>query len=184
MHVRDAAGAVSVAKATFGGDRFIQQPGAAFLASSFAIEHEADIMIHCVLGSALHHDSAIQHEGSAIRQALDQAKIVRHQQHGDVLSSKLFELLHAPAGENRVADCQRLIDNQDLGVDVNRGGKCQADIHAAGIFFHRPIDELADFGESFDARKGLVQFFARQSQNLAIQINIFAPAEFGIEAGA
>jgi hypothetical protein len=132
----------------------------------------------------LHHDSPIQHEGRAIGQALDQAEIVRDQKYGDVLAPQLLELLHAPAGEDRVADGQRFIDNQDLGIDVNRGGKCEADIHAAGVLFHRAIDELADFGESFDARKRLVQFLARQSQDLAIEIHIFAAAEFGIEAGA
>ena len=132
----------------------------------------------------MHDDSSVQHEGRAIGQALDQAKIVRYQEHGDVLAAQLFEFLHAPAGEDRVADGQRFIDDQDFGIDVNRGGKCQANVHAAGVLFDWPIDELADFRERLDARKHLVQFLARQSQDLAIEIHIFAAAEFGIEAGA
>ena len=54
----------------------------------------------------------------------------------------------------------------------------------AGIFFDRAINELADFREGFNAWKGVVQFLARQSQDLAVEIDIFAAAEFWIEARA
>ncbi len=184
-HVHHAAGAVAVAKAAFGSaSGFFQQAGATFLAGALAIEHEADVLIDRVLGSALHDDFSVQHEGGAIGQAFDQTEIVRYQEHGDVLPAKLLELLHASAGEDRVADGERFVDDQDLGIDVNRGGKCQANVHSAGVFFDRPIDELADFGEGFDAWKRVVQFLARESQDLAIEIHIFAAAEFRIEAGA
>ncbi len=100
------------------------------------------------------------------------------------LPPQFFEFLHAPAGEDGVADGEGLIDDQDLGVDVNRGGKCEADVHSAGILFDGAIDELADFGEGFNARKHPFQFFAGQAQDLAVEIHIFAAGEFGIEAGA
>ena len=77
-------------------------------------------------------------------------------QHGDVPLPKILEFLHASAGEDRIAHGQRLIHNQHFGIDVNGGGKSQAHIHAGGIFLDRPIDELADFRESFDARKSFV----------------------------
>ena len=109
---------------------------------------------------------------------------MRYQKHRDVLSAKFLEFLNAPAGEDRVADGQRFIDDQDFGIDMNRGGKRQPNVHTARIFFDWPIDKLADFRESLDARKRFVQFLARQPQDLAIEIHIFAAAEFGIKSGA
>ena len=67
LHVRHAAGAVAVAKTTFSSDRVFQPARASFLAVAFAIEHKADVVIDRVLGSALHDDSSLQHEGGAIR---------------------------------------------------------------------------------------------------------------------
>ena len=127
--VRHTAGAVAVAKAGFGCHRPIQMASALFLAGALAIEHETDVLIDRVLGSALHDDLSVQHEGGAIGQTLDQAEVVRHQEHGDVLLAQLFELLNAPAGEDRVADGERFVDNQDLGIDMDGGGKRQAHVH-------------------------------------------------------
>ena len=154
------------------------------LAGALAIEHEADVLIDGVFRRALHDDFSVEHEGGAIGQTFDQTKIVRNKEDRDVLAAQLFKFLHASAGEDGVADGERFVDNQDFGIDVNGSGKGQADVHAAGVFFDRAIDELTDFGEGFDAWKGVFQFLARESQDFAIEIDIFAAGEFRIEAGA
>src|SRR5580698_1581078 len=165
-HVSDAAGAIPVAKTALAGDEaardgFVQPAGARFPIRVLAIQHEADVPVDRVLGRALHHNSSVQHESGAVRQALDQAEVVRNQQDGNVLLAKLLELLHAPAGEDCIAYRQSLIHDQHLGIDMNCGGERQANVHAAGIFFDWPIDELAEFRKSLDAWKCIVQLRAR-----------------------
>jgi len=134
--VHHAAGAVSMAKTGLTRyravcDGLLQQAGAAFLRGALAIQHKANVPVDRVLRGALHDDSSIQHKGGTIRQALNQTEVVRYQEHRDVLPAKLFEFLHASAGENRVADGQGFVDNQDLGIDMNGGGKRQANVHSA-----------------------------------------------------
>ena len=104
---------------------------------------------------------AIEHERGTIGQALNQTKIVRDEDYGNVLFPEFLELLDAPASEDCVAYGEGFIDDQYLGVDVNRGRKREANVHAAGIFFNRPVDELTDLCKRFDARKCLIQFLAR-----------------------
>ena len=45
-------------------------------------------------------------------------------------------------------------------------------------------DELADFGEGFDGRHGLVDFGAAQAHDFAVEEDVFAAGEFRIESGA
>src|SRR6266567_243571 len=60
----------------------------------------------------------------------------------------------------------------------------QADIHAAGIFLHRAIDESSNFSELLDSGKRFVHFLPRYSHDLAVEIDVVAAAKFGVEAGA
>ena len=52
--------------------------------------------------------------------------------------------------KDRVADGQRLVDEQDIRIDVNGGRERQPHEHAARVRLHRPVDELADPGERLD----------------------------------
>ena len=47
-----------------------------------------------------------------------------------------------------------------------------------------PVNELADFGEGFDGGQGALDLGAAQTHDLAVQEDVLAAAEFGIEAGA
>ena len=83
--------------------------------------------------------------------------------------AQFLEFADAAIGEDGVADREGLIDNQDLGIHMDGGGKGQSHVHAAGIFFDRPVDEFADFGEGFDGGHGFVDLAAAQAHDLAIQ---------------
>ena len=85
-----------------------------------------------------------------MRKLLHQAEIVRDKQHRGLLFAQFFEFPDAAVGEDGVAHGQRLIDDQNIRIDVDGGGERQPDIHAARIFFHGPVNELADLREGFD----------------------------------
>ena len=70
--------------------------------------------------------------------------------------AQLLQFLNAPQAtmlENRIADCQRFIDQQDLGLDGGGDREGHPHVHAAGICFHRLIEKGTDFGEAFDPGK-------------------------------
>ncbi len=109
---------------------------------------------------------------------------MRDEQHGYLAFLEFHEFLDAPIGEDCIANGESFIDDQNLGVDVNRCRECQAHVHAGRIFFHWPIHERADFGEAFDLREHMFHVATRNAEDLAVQINVFATREFGIEPSA
>ena len=86
----------------------------------------------------------------AVAEGLHLGDSVRDEQNGHACVAHLVHLAHAALAEIDVADRERFVDQQDLGLDVNRDGKSQAHAHAARVSLHRLIDELANFGELFD----------------------------------
>ncbi len=109
---------------------------------------------------------------------------MRDEQHGDLALAQFLELAHAAVGEHRIAHRQGFVDDQNLGVHVNGRGECQPHVHAARIFLDGARDELADFRERFDRRHGALDFAAAQAHDFAIQEDVFAAGEFGVEARA
>ena len=72
------------------------------------------------------------------------------EQHGlvlDVFPQKRDALL----GEMEVADREDLVQQQDVGFQVDAGGERQAHDHAGGVRADRLVDEVADLGEFDDA---------------------------------
>ena len=95
-----------------------------------------------------------------------------------------MDLAHASLAEIDVADRERFIHHQNLGVKVDRDGEGQANDHAAGISLDGLVDEVADLRERFDFGKAAIHFLGGETQNRAIQIDVVAAGEFRIESGA
>jgi len=57
------------------------------------------------------------------------------------------ELLKALLLEGRVADRQHLVDQEDLGLHLDRGGESEPDKHPGGVVLELEVDELLEFGE-------------------------------------
>ncbi len=154
------------------------------LVSLLPFEDQTHITIHDLAGISEGGDTSVDHQRGTIGEALHESKIVRDEQDGHLAFLELDEFLDATIRKNRVADGERLVHNQDFGIHVNRSGECEAHVHAGRIFFHRPVHEGADFGEAFDLREYAFHVATRDAEDLAIQKNILAAAEFGIESSA
>ncbi len=81
-------------------------------------------------------------------------------QHRPPLLGHVAHLTQAFALEFGIADRQHLVYHEDLRLQVRRNRKSQAQIHAAGIVFHRSVDELLHFGEGHDLVELAVDFGA------------------------
>ena len=55
--------------------------------------------------------------------------------------------------ERGVADAERLVDHQDLGVDLGGDREGQPHVHPAGVILQRQVGELAQAGELVDRRR-------------------------------
>ncbi len=160
------------------------RPPVALFECLLALQHHADVFVDDVLRLAFRLDAAVQKKNRPVRKLLHQAEIVRHEEHGRLLLPQFFEFPDAAVGENRVSHRQRFIHDQNLRIDMNRGGKCQTHIHAAGIFLHRALDEFSDFGEALDQGQVALHLRARDAHDLAVDKHILAPRKFRIETRA
>ena len=66
------------------------------------------------------------------------------------LLTEVDELLHALLLERHVADGEDLVDQQQFGVDVDRHGERQPDVHPRRVGLDRRVDELFEAGELDD----------------------------------
>ncbi len=107
--------------------------------------------------------------------------VVADEEDGSGLT-KCSEEAHAFLLEESVANGECLVDDEDVGIDVGDDGEGEPNVHAAGVSFDGLIDVVADVGESGDAVEALGDLGVREAINSAIEIDIFAAGEFGVEA--
>ena len=94
------------------------------------------------------------------------------------------DALQALALEGLVADREHLVDEQDVGVDVDGHGEGQPDVHAGRVELHRRVDELLDAGEVDDLVEGLLGRAARHAQDGGVEEDVLPAGEVAVEAGA
>ncbi len=71
---------------------------------------------------------ALEHE-AVVAEAFDARHVVRHVEHRPVLALQAVELVEALLLEGCVADGQHLVDEQHVGLDLNRDGEAQPHAH-------------------------------------------------------
>ncbi len=86
--------------------------------------------------------------------------------------------------ERGVADGQHLVDDQNLRLQMRRHGKRQPHVHAAGIALDLRIEEFFDFREGHDLVEPPGDIAPAHAENGAVEIDVFAPGEIGMEARA
>lgn len=103
---------------------------------------------------------------------------------GSAFFGNVFHFAQAFFLELGVAYGEDFVDEEDFGFEV--GGYCEGetDIHAAGIMFYRGVQEFFHFGEGDDLVEFLFYFDTTHAQDGAVEIDVFATGEFGMEAGA
>ena len=97
--------------------------------------------------------------------------------------AELVYLAHAALAEIDVAYRERLVDEQNFGVQMNGHREREPHHHAARVCFYRLIDELANLGEVFDVPELAVDLALREAHDSGVQIDVVAPCEFRVEAG-
>ena len=85
---------------------------------------------------------------------------------------------------DRVADGQHLVDEQDLGVDVDRDREAQPDVHARRVVPHRRVDELLEPGERHDVVEHAIDVGLLHAEDRRVEVHVFASRQIGVEAGA
>ena len=124
------------------------------------------------------------HPNRPVRQTAHGAQIVRDKNDGHALMLELLNSTDASLLEENIADRKRFVDDQDVGIHVNRHREREPDKHSTGIRFQRPIHEFADLGKFLDRGNSLAGLSIREPKDRRIQENVLAAGELRIESSA
>src|SRR5262249_18561373 len=84
----------------------------------------------------------------------------------------------------RIAHGQHFVNDKNLGLQMRCDREGEPDIHAARVALHRRIQEAFHLGEGDDLVEFTLYFSARHAEDRAVQEDVFAPCELGVEACA
>ena len=141
------------------------------------------IEVHHLLRLALGELVALIEEDHPVTVSGNGSQIVADEQDRLALGTEFFKFMIAFCLKENIPDGQGLIDNQDFRVDVNGHGKCQAHEHTARVGLYRLVDKLADIRKGENAVHPLLNFLLRESHHSPVQVDVFDPCIFHIEAG-
>ena len=83
-----------------------------------------------------------------------------------------------------VADREDLVEQQDVGLEVRRDREAEPHVHPRRVRAHRQVDEVLELGERDDLVQLLAHVRAREAVDRAVQEDVLAAGEVGVEAGA
>ena len=149
-----------------------------------AREEDAAVGVERRVRRAVEGDLARFEHETALAQALHGVAVVADEQQGRAVVEHALDALVAGELKARVADGQRFVEDEDLRLDRRRHGEGEAHVHAARVDLHRLIDELADVGEARDRVEARADLVLGEAEQRAVEIDVLAAAELGVEAGA
>ena len=129
-------------------------------------------------------DRALPQQDRPVAQPLDGLRVVRDEEDRPAAALELGDLAEALALELLVADREHLVEQQDVGLDVRGDGEAEAHVHPGGVGPHGQVDELLELGERDDLVHHLADARAREAVDRAVQEDVLAAGEVGVEAGA
>ena len=86
--------------------------------------------------------------------------------------------------ELRIAHCEHLVHDEDVGLDVCRDREGETQVHARGVALDGCIDESLDTRKGDDLVEAARHVAAAHSQDGAVEEQILAPGELAVESGA
>ena len=93
---------------------------------------------------SIHGDAAVLHEDRAVAELRDGLHVVRDEQDRASVRTEVLHAAEAPPLELRVTDCEHLVDEQDLGLEMRSDRERESHVHAARVALHGRVEEPLD----------------------------------------
>ncbi len=137
-----------------------------------------------VCGSPMHDHVAALEQHRAVAEALDRRHVVRHEDDRLALGLEAVELLEALLLERGVADRQHLVDQQHVGVDLDRDREGEPHRHPRRVVLELEVEELLELGERDDVVEARLGLVAREAEHHRVDQHVVARGQVGVEADA
>src|SRR5581483_1154315 len=109
--------------------------------------HQVAVHRDSLFGQAVDQNRSMVDQDDPFAVFLYVVHVVGHQQDGLTSFAEVADTFEAFFLKAYVADCQNLIDGENLGIDFNSNGEGQSHVHSGGVLLDRGIDKVANIGE-------------------------------------
>src|SRR5271166_3432610 len=140
-------------------------------------------VMDCLRGFPLVRDSTLMQHDAALAKPLHNRHVVRNKKDSSAAPADFAHLSQALLLKRQVTHRQHFVNDENLGLQMGRYRKRQPHIHATRVMLHGGVDELFDFGKRDDFVEFGGNLCLTHTHDGAIQENVLAAAEFGMEAG-
>src|SRR5579875_710722 len=150
-----------------------------------AVHHDrGGVGLHHLARAPVSHLLAVLEPDGVVAHVYHRAQRVRDDDDGLAVVLQVLEALQALALEGLVANRQHLVNEQDVGLHVDRYREAEAHVHARGVVLHGLVDELAYAGEVHDIVESLLELLLLQAEDRPVQKDVLATGQLGVEACA
>src|SRR5215207_2767470 len=132
--------------------------------------------------AVVQHPAVVQHHPPAA-DPWDQVEGVGDEQDRAAALLELADLVQALALERLVAHGQDLVDEQDVGADVDGHGEPEAHVLAGAVVLDLVVDEGLELGEGDDVVEVAMGLAAAQAEDGRVQVDVLAAGQLAVEAG-
>jgi hypothetical protein len=93
-----------------------------------------------------------------------------------------MELVETLLLERRVANREHLVDQEDIGIDLDHHREREPHVHAGGVVLQLQLRELLELREFDDPVHALPRLARRQAQHQRVQDHVVARRQVRVEA--
>ena len=120
----------------------------------------------------------------ALAEPLDRLRVVGDEEDRAALALERRDDAEALALEVLVADREDLVEEEHVGLEERGDREPEPHRHSARVRADRTVDRVLDLGERDDLVEALADLGPPQALDRAVQVDVLAAAEVGVEAGA
>ena len=154
------------------------------LVGLLALHDDLLVVVQNVRRRSVFDDATGAQEYRARAERAHRRRVVRDEEDCRAALLNLLDASEAAVLEDRVADGERLVNDEYVRLDVGGDGEGEADEHAARIRLDGLVYERADFGEAFDVWEESVGLAARESHQRGVHVDVLDARTFRVEARA
>ena len=127
---------------------------------------------------------ALREQDRAVAEVDDGGQAVADEDDGAALPRGGLHPAEALLLEGEIPHGENLVDDQDLGLQMSGHREGEAKLHPARVPLYGRIDERADVGELDNLIEAALDLLAFHAEDRAVQEDVLAPCELGVESGA
>src|SRR5262245_29204157 len=115
-------------------------------------------------------------------QSLDRNQVVRDEHDRSAFGVELLDAIETPHLKGRIADCQNLVEQEDVRLEMRRYREAEAHVHARRVVLDGRVDEVAHAGKVDDAFELLDDLPAPHAEDGTAQVDVLAASQFWVES--